>query len=308
MQGLRSIFKGIFTAIITPFKRNTLDVESLERLIEIQVASAVDGIVIADSTGEGHSLSQSEYCTLVKNVAAVLKNRVPLVVSVPHCSTTQAIDVITHLKNKTIEAFLVAAPYYLRPQQEGIFEHYRQITNKTKANIIMCNIPHRCAINVENATTLKIMDLPAISAIVDLSGDLEYPTILRRENDRVPILTGNDTTYAAHRLNGGDGIVSTLSNLIPKEMVTLERAIYKGNYENIKKLHKLIFPLAKSMSCETNPIPLKYAVSCIYKYVTPNVRLPLTDATTLTRQLIHTLLSNLEREKQEHEILSLIQS
>ncbi|KYH12839.1 4-hydroxy-tetrahydrodipicolinate synthase [Neorickettsia sp. 179522] len=308
MQGARSTIKGIFTAIITPFKRNAIDIESLERLIEVQIVSAVNGIVIADSTGEGHSLSQSEYYALVKNVAAVLKNRIPLVVSVPHCSTTQVIDVITRLKNKAIEAFLVAAPYYLRPQQEGIFEHYRQITNKTKANIVMCNIPHRCSINIETATTLRIMDLPGISAVVDLSGDLEHPTILRDGNDNVPILTGNDTTYAAHRLNGGDGMVSTLSNLIPKEMVALERAICEGDYNNTKKLHKLIFPLAKSMSCETNPVPLKYAISCIYKYITPNVRLPLMDATTSTKQLIHTLLRKFEREKQEHGILSVTQT
>lgn len=141
------------------------------------------------------------------------------------------------------------------------------------------------------------MSLPGIVAIEDVSGDLECPSMLKRGNDHIPILTGNDTTYAAHRINGGNGIISALSNLIPKEMVILEKAIHAGEYHKIKHLHEVIFPLAKAVFCETNPVSLKYAISCKYKSITPSVRLPLAEITHSARQLIHKILKEFETEK-----------
>ncbi|AHX11807.1 dihydrodipicolinate synthase [Neorickettsia helminthoeca str. Oregon] len=290
-------FEGVFTAVVTPFKREQVDYEGFRILVESQIGNGIHGIVVAGSTGESQLLSHSEYLALIDCAVDVVKERVPLIVGVPHCATSKVIEEIVSLKERSVSAFLISTPYYVLPQQEGIFEHYRAITEKTKANIIVYNIPHRCGVNIENSTMLRIMDLPGVVAIKDASGNLECPTILKAANERVPILMGNDTQYAAHRLHGGDGVISAVSNLIPSEMLALENAIRSGQYERMKALHKAIFPLAKSIFCETNPGPLKYALSCVNKCITHNVRHPLVNASDSTKRTIQNALEEFEKEK-----------
>lgn len=280
------MFSGIFTALITPFKRGKVDYDGFSKLFNWQIDEGINGIVICGSTGEAQSLSDDEYKELVKLSINTNQDRVPLVVGIPFNTTWKIVETIKTINSDKISAFLISAPYYVRPTQEGIYKHFDLICKKTGAPVIVYNVPHRCGIEIKNETMLKIMGLENVVAVKEASDNIESPIMLTTSNDRISILSGNDTTYAAFRVNGGHGCISVASNILPGPFLDLENAIKCGDLAKTMKLNKLLFPIAKSLFYESNPIPIKYAVSLIKKYILPEPRLPLTSISNKGKQLL----------------------
>lgn len=286
-------FEGIFTALITPFNKDNIDYDAFTKFVEWQIKEKIDGLVICGTTGEGHSLSEKEYLNLISLTIKINQSRAPIIVGVPSNSTRKIISLINKVKsedkedNKSndIAAFLVTAPYYIRPTQEGIFEHFKAICETVDFPIIVYNVPHRCNIEIDNETMIRIMGLKGIIGIKDATNDLEKPLIYRMHNKEIALLSGNDTTYLNFKQNGGDGCISVVSNIIPGFYKKLHNAI-NTDINKACHMNEIIFPLSKAIFCESNPIPIKYAVSLVKKYILPEIRLPLTLATDNTKQII----------------------
>jgi 4-hydroxy-tetrahydrodipicolinate synthase len=286
-------FSGVFTAIITPFKNNKIDYQGLATLIEYQIKSNIKGIVVCGSTGEAQSLTNAEYMEIINFSVDVAAGKIKTIVGVPSNCTEKVIQIIKQLENKGIDAFLVCTPYYIKPSQDGIFAHFSFIDKNTSAPIIPYNVPSRCGVDIKNETMIKIMSLPSVVAIKDSSGKIERASILSNANSEVSILCGEDMYYAPFCAFGGDGAICVATNVFPDKFLELENAIRDNDLVKLNQLHYQILRIAMSLSCESNPIPIKYAISLLHKSISPKVRLPLTQALDSTKKDIEKLIQQL---------------
>jgi 4-hydroxy-tetrahydrodipicolinate synthase len=281
-------FSGAFTALITPFRRGALDEEALKELVRLQVKAGISGLVPCGSTGEAATLSASEKERIVRLVVAEAAGRVPVIAGVGTNDTKRAVEAALSAADWGADALLVLAPYYNKPTQGGLFLHFKAVADAVKLPIVVYNIPGRTGVNIQPATLARIAaDCEHVLAIKEASGSIDQASeILALTKGRLQILSGDDSLTLPMMSVGACGVVSVLSNILPKETSELCRAALAGDYAKARELHLKLFPLIKALFVETNPIPVKAAAHAV-GLCANELRLPLTPMSPECWQKLH---------------------
>ena len=267
-------FKGIYTALITPFKGGKIDEKAFKSFVEWQIEEGVHGLVPCGTTGESPALSHEEHNRLVDLCIKTAKGRVAVMAGTGSNSTAEAIMMTRHAHNAGADGALVVAPYYNKPTQEGIYQHYKAIHDAVKIPIIIYNIPGRSVINISDDTLARLAELPRIAGVKDATGDLARPYTLRAKTKKLQLLSGEDMTAVAFNVSGGQGCISVTSNIMPRACAEIQEACLAHDYKRALTLHEKLVDLHSIMFCETSPAPVKFAASLLGKCA-PDLRLPL---------------------------------
>jgi len=261
--------QGVFTALITPMKDNgEVDYDEFRRLIEFQISEGIDGLVPLGTTGETPTLDEDEEEKLIKIAVETAKGKVPLVVGAGSNDTRHMVKYVKRAKDLGADAVLVVTPYYNKPNDDGLLRHFEAASN-AGIPIMVYNIVSRTGRNIPTSLMVKIAALPNISSVKEASGDLgqmcevidQIGTPRKNTNNPFWVLSGDDSFALAMMAIGGDGVVSVISNLVPSGVKAMMKACASGNYEEARKIHYELLPLMKAAFIETNPAPIKQAMT-----------------------------------------------
>jgi len=287
------LFTGTITAIITPFKKDgSIDEDAFRRLITFQEENGVDAIVPCGSTGESATLSCEEHVRVVK-IAADQVKKAKVIAGAGSNSTSEAINLSRHAEDAGADGVLSISPYYNKPTQEGIFRHYKAISEAIEIPLILYNVPGRTASNIASETTLRLAELPGIDGIKEASGDLDQINeIVKNRPKGFSVLSGDDVlTYKMMEM-GCDGTISVASNCVPGLISKMVSMCSSGRTDDAAKLHEELGPLFNILFCETNPIPIKYIMAKM-GYGSGVLRLPLTELTESNRAAVDAVLKRI---------------
>lgn len=272
------LFRGCGTAIATPFtNENKINYEVLKKYLDFQMENKVDAIIVCGTTGESATLSNDEKKELINFTVKYVNKKVPVIAGTGSNNTKFAIELSRYAEKVGADGLLVVTPYYNKTTQEGLIEHYIEIARKVKIPIIMYNVPSRTGVNILPETCLELSKIENIVAIKEASGNIsQIAKIAQLCRDNLYIYSGNDDQILPILSIGGIGVISVLSNIKPKEVHDICEKCINGNIDNAKEIFLKFLPLANSLFCEVNPIPIKYALSKIgYDFGKP--RLPLVE-------------------------------
>ena len=286
-------FKGIYTALITPFKDGKLDERAFQAFVEWQIAEGVHGLVPCGTTGESPTLSHDEHNRVVALCIKTAKGRVPVMAGTGSNSTEEAIMMTRHAKEAGADGALIVAPYYNKPTQEGIYRHYKAIHDAVHIPIVIYNIPGRSTVNITDDTLARLAELPRIVGVKDATGDLARPYTLRAKMKKpLQLFSGEDMTAVAFNASGGTGCISVTSNIMPRVCAEVQEACLSGDYKRALALHEPLVDLHSILFCETSPAPVKFAASLLGK-CEPDLRLPLVEPSDEHKKQIRQVLKNL---------------
>ncbi|HEV3111961.1 MAG TPA: 4-hydroxy-tetrahydrodipicolinate synthase [Candidatus Binataceae bacterium] len=270
------MFTGALSAIVTPFNDGAVDEVALRDLIEWQISAGVAGIVPCGSTGESATLSHAEHEQVIKIAIEQTKKRVPVVAGTGSNSTAEAIRLTAAAREMGADAALLISPYYNKPTQEGIYKHYKMIAQSVDLPLIIYNIPGRTGSNIMPETMARLCEVRNIVGVKEASGSMDQISDIRRLcGDRLTILSGDDALTLPLIALGAKGVISVITNIMPREMGEMACAALEGNYTRAREIHYRMLPLMRALFIETNPIPIKHAMSLLKK-CSPEVRMPLT--------------------------------
>ena len=285
----------LFTAIPTPFLNGKIDYQSLENLIVNQIENKVDGIVLSGSTGEGHSLSKDEWISLMQ-FGIKFQDKISIVAGVGFNITANAVEYAKLAEEIGAKYILATTPYYNKPQQEGLYQHFKAICNVVKnTKIILYNVPGRTVTDLKNETIVKLVkDFPQIIALKDATGNLERVCELKAKLQNIRpdfiMLSGEDATQIGFNAMGGNGVISVVSNIAPKLCKEIQDLCANNDYQSALKLQNDLFDLSKAMFCESNPVPVKYALYKLGIFRSQECRLPLIELTQENKERIDSIL------------------
>jgi len=294
------MFRGTFTAVVTPFRDGGVDDSAFKKLIETQVAAGITGIVAIGTTGESPTLSHDEREHVIR-LAVTTANKRCLVLAGTGSNATQHAVADTIMAEKLgVDGALLVAPYYNKPSQEGLFRHFKAIADATSLPIMLYNIPGRCSVDIVPETVVRLAkECGNIVAIKEASGSVERVSDLRR---RLPesfmILSGDDSLTLPFMAVGAAGVVSVASNLFPGEVCALVRACESGDLKSAAKLHRKLLPLFKDLFIEPNPVPVKTALGW-RGAMSGEVRLPLCEMSEANQDRLRKTLEEFERKKND---------
>lgn len=257
------MFKGVFTAIITPFKEDgSIDENCLKRLIDFNIENGVNGVVPCGTTGESPTLSHDEHDRVIEIAVKHVNKRVKVIAGTGSNSTAEAIRLTKHAEEAGADACLLVNPYYNKPTQEGLYRHFKAIADSVRFPCIVYNIKGRTAVNVETSTLMRLAkDCRNIVGVKEASGDLnQIKDVIAKRPAGFSVLSGDDNLTLELIKAGGDGVISVASNLVPDRMVAMVNAALDGNFKEAEKLNNKLMPLFKAEFIETNPIPIKCAL------------------------------------------------
>jgi 4-hydroxy-tetrahydrodipicolinate synthase len=289
------MFRGTFTALVTPFRDGEIDVPALEALIEGQIADAVQGVVAVGTTGESPTLSAAEREQVIRVTVEIAKGRCQVLAGTGSNSTTAAIAATRAAEKMGVDGMLIVAPYYNKPSQEGLFRHFQAIAQATSAPIMLYNIPGRCGVDIGAETVERLaMDCANIVSIKEASGSVDRVSDLRaRLPEAFTILSGDDGLTLPFLAVGAVGVVSVVSNLFPAEVGTLVQAFRAGDTKSAQEMHLKLLPLFKDLFIEPNPVPVKTALSW-RGAMTADCRLPLCEMTAANQARLRKTLAAFE--------------
>jgi len=278
-------WKGTYTALVTPFRDGQLDEAALERLIERQIRAGVDGLVPVGTTGESSTLDYDEHIRVIELTVKIAGGRTRVMAGSGANSTKEAIYLTRRAEAAGADATLQVAPYYNRPTQEGLFQHFREVARSTRLPVILYSIPSRCGVEIGVETVRRLVDsCPNVVGLKEAGGNPDRVSQLRAAlGPRFWILSGDDALTLPFMAVGADGVVSVASNVIPREMVRMVRAFAEGNVKTAQRLHARYYPLFKDLFLETNPIPVKAALAMM-GLVAEEYRLPLVPMAPANRE------------------------
>jgi len=273
------MLSGIITAIVTPFLNGLLDEKSLSELISFQLDKGVHGIVPCGTTGESPTLSFEEYKRVVGITVETVNKNVPVIAGAGSNNTAKAVELTRSAKSLGVDATLQVAPYYNKPTQEGLFQHFKAVA-EVGLPIVLYNIPSRCGIDIQPKTVARLTELPEIIAIKEASGSVVQMAEFRKHcGDQLTLLTGDDAQTLPAMCMGGKGVISVLGNLLPQEMVELYRDWKQGDTASAIARNEQLFPVMQAMFIEANPVPVKTALAMKGLIQSSEVRLPLCNMT-----------------------------
>lgn len=276
-----SRFSGSMPAIITPLRDGQIDAEALERLVEFQVSNGVSAIVPCGSTGESATLTHQEHADVLRLVVKFVRGRVPVIAGTGSNSTAEAISLTRAAKEAGAAAALLISPYYNKPTQEGIYQHYKAIAEATRLPLIAYNIPGRTASKIEATTIARLADLEHIIGLKEATGSLdEVQEVIRLCGDKIEVYCGDDSLTLPVMAVGGVGVISVTANFLPKQTAEMAAACLRGDWAAARRLHYAMLPVIRALTAETNPIGVKAALSMM-GYCRDELRpplLPMSDA------------------------------
>ena len=273
----KTIFQGVATAIVTPMNENGVDYDAFGKLIDWQIEQGINGLVVAGTTGEGSTLSDEEHREVLAYAVKKINGRVPCIAGTGSNDTAYAIELTQYACSIGCDAMLVVTPYYNKATQKGLVKMFNAIADASTKPIIVYNIPSRTGVNIEPATFVELAKHPRIAAIKEASGNLskmveEFALL----DGSLDIYSGNDDQIVPTLSMGGKGVISVLSNIMPKETVAMCDAFFAGDVAKAAKMQCEYLPLIQSLFCEVNPIPVKAALAAMGK-MEGYIRLPLTE-------------------------------
>jgi 4-hydroxy-tetrahydrodipicolinate synthase len=292
------MFRGTFTALVTPFQNAEIDLTALEKLIDTQITAGITGIVAVGTTGESPTLSHAEREDVIRRAVELGKGRCTVLAGTGSYSTKEAIAATRRAEQLGVEGALIVAPYYNKPTQEGLFRHFKAIAESTSLPIMLYNIPGRCSVDIAADTVIKLAEACRnIVSIKEASGSVERVSELRRRlPDEFTILSGDDSLTLPFMAVGAVGLVSVASNLFPIEVCSLVRAIEADEPNKAEELHRCLFPLFKDLFIEPNPVPVKTALAW-RGMMSAEVRLPLCEMSQANQERLRKTLAEFERHQ-----------
>ncbi len=269
--------QGSIVALITPFKDGKVDEVSYKELIEWHIKSGTHAILVVGTTGESATLSKQEKKRLYEFTVETVNKRIPVIAGTGTNNTAQSIELTQMAADIGVDAVLMVTPYYNKPTQEGLYQHYKAVAEAVKKiPIILYNVPGRTSVNIAPETVARLAKIKNIIGIKEASGSMKQVTeIIKLCGPKFLVFSGDDFTAYLTMALGGVGVISVASNVMPKQMADLMNACLKGNWDKARKLHYKLYPLFKAMFLETNPVPAKTALALMGKISSPEVRLPL---------------------------------
>jgi 4-hydroxy-tetrahydrodipicolinate synthase len=290
------MFRGTYTALVTPFRDGEIDAAALGRLIEEQIAAGVAGIVAVGTTGESPTLSPEEREHVIELTVKTAKGRCQVLAGTGSYSTREAVAATKRAEELGVDAALVVAPYYNKPSQEGLFRHFRAIAQATSLPIMLYNIPGRCSVDIGVETVARLAaECSNIVAIKEASGSVDRVSELRgRLPNEFAILSGDDSLTLPFMAVGAVGVVSVASNLIPAQVCALVDAHDTDDIKSARKLHRQLLPIFKDLFIEPNPVPIKTALSW-RGMMSADVRLPLCEMSESNQLRLRKTLEAFER-------------
>jgi 4-hydroxy-tetrahydrodipicolinate synthase len=259
------VFTGCTTALVTPFRRDRLDLTGFRRNVRYQLRSGVAALLVGGSTGETPTLTEEEWTAIVAAAVEEAAGRVPVMAGAGTNSTAKSVKQVRLAKNLGADAVLVVAPYYNKPTQEGLYRHFRAVADSTGLPVVVYNIPPRSVVNILPATIERLArDCRNVIAVKEASGGLDQATEVRQRcGDRVEVLSGDDSLTLPILAVGGTGVVSVVSNIVPSDVVQLISLFAAGRAKDATTLHLRLFPLIRALFVETNPAPVKAAMNLL---------------------------------------------
>jgi len=268
-------FRGSFTALVTPFKNGSVDEPAFRDLVEWQIAEGTNGLVPVGTTGESPTLSHAEHKQVVEWCIDQAKERVPVVAGAGSNSTREAIELAKHAEEAGADAVLVVTPYYNKPTQEGMYQHYKAINDAIGIPIIIYNIPARSVIDMSVDTMKRLFDLKNIAGVKDATASMVRVSQQRAAmGEEFNQLSGEDATALGFMAHGGHGCISVTSNVAPRLCAEFQGACLRGDYAAALRLQDKLMPLHQNLFIETSPAPVKYALSLLGK-IADTLRLPM---------------------------------
>ncbi|PYM20152.1 MAG: 4-hydroxy-tetrahydrodipicolinate synthase [Candidatus Rokuibacteriota bacterium] len=287
----QTTFQGSFVALVTPFRNGQVDEAKLRELVELHVANGTDGLIPCGTTGESPTLRHDEHRRVVELVVEAARTRIPVIAGTGSNSTREAIDLTKHAERAGASGALVVNPYYNKPTQEGLYQHFRAVADAVSIPIIAYNIQSRTAINVETATLARLArDCHNIVGVKEASGSLDQMSqVIAACGPNFSVLSGDDNLTLPLLAIGGHGVVSVIANIVPREVADMVHAALDGDFKRAREVHYRLFPLARAAFLETNPIPIKEAMA-IAGMLEPEFRLPMCRMSDTNRETLRAVL------------------
>ena len=288
-------FEGSYVALITPFKDNgELDEDKIRELVNYHIENGTAGIVPCGTTGEAPTLTFTEHEKVIKIVVEEVRGRIQVIAGAGSNNTDRAVDLTKYAKRLGADAALSTCPYYNKPSQRGLYEHYKKIAEEAGFPVMLYNVPGRTGVNIEAETVARLSEIPEIVAIKEATGSLEQ--MIRIQDlcgDRIEILSGEDHLILPMLSIGAKGVVSVVANIMPQEMGSLISSFLNKDFDKAYKLHTDLYDVSRNMFIEGNPVTVKTAMKILGMMDNDNVRLPLLPSEDKT----YRKLENLFREK-----------
>lgn len=286
-------FKGLATALVTPFVDGEVDWKAFRNLVRRQVEAGVDFLVPLGSTAETPCLTDAEKVKILE-IAREESNGLPIVAGAGSNSLTATVQNMRLLDGHGADAYLIVVPFYNKPTQEGLYQYFKAVAEETDRQVILYNVPGRTGTNMKTETTLRLAEIPNITAVKEASGDLaQIIDIKRQAPEGFTVLSGNDDQTLPLMACGADGVISVASNVAPEQMKALTRTVAASDLKEAIRLNNSLMPLYHACFVESNPIPAKAALS-LMGLCSDEMRLPLLPATDRTRALLADVLGKLE--------------
>ena len=280
------MFKGSLVALITPFRDGAVDETAFQEHVAWQLGQGTHGLVPIGTTGECPALEEEEQERLIALTVEVAKGRAPVIAGTGFNSTSHTIHATKVAKKAGADAALVVCPYYNKPTQEGLYQHFKAVHDAVDLPIVIYNIPGRSVVDMSNATMARLAKLPNIVGVKDATNDLARPLKMRVEiGDDFCLLSGEDATAVAYLAQGGDGCISVTANVAPRLCAEMHEAWQKGDIATVRKINERLIPLHDALFVETSPAPVKYAASLLGR-CTPEIRQPLWQTTPETQEKV----------------------
>ncbi|HEY7298336.1 MAG TPA: 4-hydroxy-tetrahydrodipicolinate synthase [Xanthobacteraceae bacterium] len=282
----KTSFRGSFTALVTPFKNGAVDEKAFRNLVDWQIAEGTSGLVPVGTTGESPTLSHDEHKAVVEWCVDQAKGKVPVVAGAGSNSTREAVELSRHAEEAGANAVLVVTPYYNKPTQEGLYQHFKAINDAIAIPIVIYNIPSRCVIDMSVETMKRLFELENIAGVKDATASMVRVSQQRAElGENFNQLSGEDATALGFMAHGGHGCISVTSNIAPRLCAEFQTACLQGDYGAALRLQDKLMPLHTALFLETNPAPAKYALSLLGRCA-ETVRPPLVAIADKTRTAV----------------------
>lgn len=288
----KEVFKGCGTAIITPFTTNGVNFEEFKKMLEFQIREGADAIIVCGTTGESSTMTEKEKKETIKFAVDVVNKRIPVIAGTGSNCTKNAIEMSKYAESVGVDALLIVTPYYNKTTQQGLIEHYKTIAHEVKIPIIMYNVPSRTGVNILPKTCFELSKIENIVAVKEASGNIsQVAEIANLCRENLAIYSGNDDQILPVLSVGGSGVISVLSNIIPKDVHNMVYSFLDGNIKNAIKLQLDTLNLTASLFSEVNPIPIKAACNMLgYDVGIP--RLPLIEMSVEAKEKLKQEIKN----------------
>ena len=280
------LFAGVYTAMVTPFTNGRVDFKAFEKTIEFQIEAGVHGLVPVGTTGETSTLSMEEHRDIVQLCVEKAAGRVKVIAGAGSNNTAESLDLAHHAKTVGADAVLVVAPYYNKPSQEGMYQHFKALNDNVEIPVMLYNVPGRTVVDMSNDTIVRLSKLPNIVGIKDATGAIDRMSQLHIEIEPgFSFISGDDPTMLGYMAHGGGGVISVTSNVAPAAMVAMYTAAAQGAFETARQWQDKLIRLHKALFADSSPSPTKYAMSRL-GLCSDEVRLPITPCSAAVRPIV----------------------